>query len=201
LGRVDHRTVNAYGVEFEHIRYNSRELAALRHQLKGQPAKIKYHPGDLSRLYVFDPFENQYLEAPACDPEGYTQNLSLWKHNVIRAYLLSQSEKPNLAALGRAKREIRDIVAEAKRQKKQRTRSKIARWESTPPSGVGKKSLPAPTPPEVGSSAEELGSSPAKVKLDLPPASDSAPVEGWAITYDRPGTARDARTPRAQVRS
>ena len=62
LGRVDYRTVNPYGIEFEHLRYNAPALGALRYRLKGQRAKIKYHPGDLSRVYVFDPFENCYLE-------------------------------------------------------------------------------------------------------------------------------------------
>ena len=51
-------------------------LITLRTRLKGKPAKIKYHPADLSCLYVYDPFEQQYLRVPALDQE-YTQGLSL----------------------------------------------------------------------------------------------------------------------------
>jgi putative transposase len=191
LGRVTSRSVQTYGIEFEHLRYNTPALATLRHRLKGQHAKIKYHPGDLSRVYVFDPFENEYLEVPACDPDGYTQNLSLWKHKVIRAYALNQSEKPDLAALGRAKRAIRDIVKAAKQHKKQRTRAKIARWESTPPSQRGQAGPAALTPPEAPAATSEPSSPANRVQLDLPAAPEA---EGWAVTYDRPGTARGTLT-------
>jgi putative transposase len=190
LGRVDYRAVNRYGIEFEHLRYNAPALAALRHRLKGQRAKIKYHPGDLSRVYVFDPFEQCYLEAPACDPEGYTQNLSLWKHNVIRVYVLSRSEKPDLAALGRAKREIRDLVQAAKQNKKQRTRAKIARWESTPPSRLGHESPTLSASDGELEAAAELGRPSAPLELDPPSAAEAA---GWAVTDDRPSTRRGGR--------
>jgi putative transposase len=185
LGRVNYRSVNSYGIEFEHLRYNSPELASLRHRLQGQRVKIKYHPGDLSRVYVFDPFENYYLEAPACDPEGYTSNLSLWKHNVIRAYLLDHSEKPNPAALGRAKREIREIVQEAKRQRKQRARSKIARWESTPPSLI-KKGFSPSTSPKDQAAFPDPAPAPPRLKLELQSDLEPVPDEAWAITYDLP---------------
>jgi putative transposase len=86
LGRVFYRTINRYGIEFETLRYNTPELSALRVSLvrRGEKAKCKFHPGDLSRIYVFDPDNSCYIEVPACDLEGYTQNLSLWKHQVVR---------------------------------------------------------------------------------------------------------------------
>ncbi len=190
LGRVDYRAVNRYGIEFEHLRYNAPALATLRHQLKGQRAKIKYHPGDLSRVYVFDPFEHGYVEAPACDSEGYTQNLSLWKHHVIRAYVLSRSEKPDLAALGRAKREIRDIVKAAKHNKNQHTRAKIARWESTPPSRLGQESPALPAPAGETDAGIDAERTTAGLELDPP---STAEVAGWAVTFDRPSTTRGGR--------
>lgn len=64
LGKVDWRAVHAYGIDFECIRYNAPELTLLRHRLKeGEKAKLKFHPGDLSCIYVHDPFDGQYIAA------------------------------------------------------------------------------------------------------------------------------------------
>lgn len=147
LGRVATRSLQPYGIEFENLRYNCAALGPLRHQLAGAPVKLKYHPGDLSRVYVRDPFaqagEAQYLEVPACDPDGYTQQLSLWKHRVILRYARAQQAKPDLAALGRAKREIRALIQAAKGRKNQRGRKAMARFEGVPPSLAG---CPVPEP-------------------------------------------------------
>lgn len=138
LGRVATRTLQPYGIEFENLRYNCAALGPLRLRLDGAPVKLKYHPGDLSRVYVRDPFAQSgaaaYLEVPACDPDGYTQQLSLWKHRVIRRYARAQQAKPDLAALGRAKREIRALIQAAKGRKQQRGRKAMARFEGVPPS-------------------------------------------------------------------
>jgi putative transposase len=175
LGRVATRILQPYGIEFENLRYNCAALGPLRHRLDGKPVKLKYHPGDLSRLYVRDPLatpsEAQYLEVPACDPDGYTQHLSLWKHRVIRRYARAQQAKPDLAALGRAKREIRALIQAAKGRKSQRGRKAMARFEGVPPSlaehpvpGAGAAppapALTAPTD-ELLSLAEQLAGDPA----------------------------------------
>jgi putative transposase len=51
--------------------------------------KIKYNPSDLSQIHVYDPDERLYIPVPALAQE-YTQGLSLWKHKVIRNFVLSQ---------------------------------------------------------------------------------------------------------------
>ena len=105
LGRVDQRVIHRYGIEFERLRYNCQDLAILRARLKGETVKIKYHPGDLSHLYVFDPFEKRYIETPALDQE-YTQGLSLWKHKVILNFVRQERYEVDPAALGRARLKI-----------------------------------------------------------------------------------------------
>jgi putative transposase len=151
LGRVTTRTIQPYGIEFENLRYNCAALGPLRLRLAGGPVKLKYHPGDLSRLHLFNPFVSEgaepYLEVPACDPEGYTQHLSLWKHRVILRYARAQQDKPDLAALGRAKRDIRALIQAAKGRLGQRGRKQMARFEATSPSlverAVASASVPA----------------------------------------------------------
>lgn len=131
LGRVDYRTVQSYGIEFQSLRYNCPELTLLRTRLKksgDKRIKLKYQPSDLGSVHVYDPFEQEYIEVPALVQE-YASGLSLWKHRVIRNYVLSQQEKVDLAALGRAQRKIQEIVEDSLQKKKLRTRTRIARWQ------------------------------------------------------------------------
>ncbi len=130
LGRVAYHRIWHYGIDFETIRYNCDDLLIPRTKLKGQKVKIKYHPGDLSKIYVFDPFDERYIPVPALDQE-YTQGLSLWKHRVIRNFASREQDKPDLVALGRAKRRIREIVEAGRERKRVGTRTNIARWETS----------------------------------------------------------------------
>jgi len=129
LGRTTTRVIHHYGIEFMSLRYNSDKLVPLRTRLKGEKAKIKYHPADLSCLHVYDPFERQYIRVPALDQE-YTQELSLWKHRVIRRAVLAEQARVDIVALGRAKRKIQEIVETGRQRRRQRTRSRIARWDT-----------------------------------------------------------------------
>ncbi len=174
LGRTTTRVLHHYGIEFACLRYNCDDLLALRTRLKGQAIKIKYHPADLSCLYVFDPFEQQYLHVPALDQE-YTQGLSLWKHRVIRQAVLEAQDKVDLVALGQAKRKIQQIVDAGRQRKRQSTRTRIARWDT-----AGKPTRQAAIDPESGS----------QTPVVIPPGSVAAtPVllsgdeEQWEIGY------------------
>lgn len=133
LGRMDHRTVQPYGIEFKSLRYNSSDLTYLRTQLKKQPnkrVKLKYHPGDISRIYVFNPFDNEYIEVPALAQE-YTHELSLWKHEVILNEARKHADRVDIVALGRAQRKIQEIVDHSLSQGKKRTHAKEARWQQS----------------------------------------------------------------------
>ncbi|GLV56073.1 hypothetical protein KDH_29170 [Dictyobacter sp. S3.2.2.5] len=150
ISRNTTRTIHQYGIEFEHLRYQDHQLAALRSKLakakkyrsthtvsdqqeadalQSNRLFIKYHPGDLSRIWVLDPFSNRYLEVAAVD-QHYTENLSLWKHRVIKRY--AQEElKSNVdhEALVLAKARIQQIITEEMRlTRKIRSRHSMARW-------------------------------------------------------------------------
>lgn len=189
LGRVEYRHVHHYGIDFLNLRYNSADLALLRHRLGGEPAKIKYHPGDLSRLHVYDPFDQVYLSVPALADE-YTQGLSLWKHRIVCAYARRHQDRVDLAALGRAKRKIQEIVDTALGHKRRRGGKKLGRWETSgkPPSqtrtepaapSAPAKQLPPQDDPEPKSTAP---TSP----VDEPQWVPQPQEEDWRIRYDLP---------------
>jgi putative transposase len=184
LGRTDTRALQHYGIKFASLRYNCDDLLTLRTRVKGQTVKIKYHPADLSCLYVYDPFERQYIRVPALDQE-YTQGLSLWKHRVIRQAVLDEQEQVDLVALGQAKRKIQAIVEEGRQRKRQQTRTRIARWDT-----AGKPTRQVAT----GTSASEIEADPPPAVTEARPktitAADQAAVSietlddaEWEVSY------------------
>jgi len=164
LGRTTTRVVQHYGIEFASLRYNSADLAPLRTQLQGQPAKVKYHPADLSCLHVYDPAAERYIRVPALDQE-YTRDLSFWKHRVIRQAVLAEQAQVDMIALGQAKRKLQQLVEEGRQRKRLATRTRIARWD-TAGKPTRQAALPAPT----------ATAQPKSAPASLPPAPTAAPL-------------------------
>jgi putative transposase len=181
LSRTDTRVIHSYGLEFSSLRYNAEELLTLRTRLNGQAAKIKYHPADLSALYVYDPFEQQYLRVPALDQE-YTQGLSLWKHRVIRQAVLDEQARVDPVALGQAKRKIQAIVEEGRQRRQQGSRTRAARWEMAGQSTRALAQLESSTPPEVPVHPEAASE---VLPLSLTDAQSCEPSDhdGWEVSY------------------
>jgi putative transposase len=174
LGRVEWRVLQPSGIQFECLRYNDPSLGKLRNALNGEKVKFKYHPGDLSRIYVFDPNEKCYYEAPALDQE-YTQGLSFWKHRLIRRLAAQEVGTVDLAGLGRARQKIQEMVDRARSRKRTATRSKVARWDGKAPhSPEQKKSTGAtetPTPKALDSgTTTSLDTTLYEFDYNLPPS-------------------------------
>jgi putative transposase len=181
LSRTETRVLHPYGIEFAALRYNADELITLRTRLKGQAAKIKYHPADLSYLHVYDPFEQQYVRVPALDQE-YTTNLSLWKHRIIRQAVLEEQAQVDPVVLGLAKRKIQAIVDEGRQRKRQQTRTRIARWDM-----AGKSTREASLLEQPREEAVPLMESPAAEVIALPDQL-SRPLDildetDWEVSY------------------
>jgi putative transposase len=128
LGRTETRVLDRNGIVFEHLRYNSNsaELRRLRQRLEGSgKVKLKYHAGDLSRMYIYDPFERRYITVPSLD-QSWTQNLSLWKHRLILRTLHREGKHVNREALAQARRKIREIFESGiERQRYGRWKTKV----------------------------------------------------------------------------
>lgn len=178
LGRLEYRSIHNYGIELFNLRYNRLDarLAVLRTKLKQEQVKVKYHPGDLSRIHIFDPFEKEYLELPAVD-QAYTKGLSLWKHRVITAYMHREKGRVDEQGLGLARREIQDIVSEAKKRSKMSTRSKMARWETA---GRPAGELDDDTPKTLQAVPSVVGST--QADTDIPQANSSPTIDDFTRT-------------------
>jgi len=135
IGRVEMRTVQPSGIEFEYLWYQASKLASLRTQLERhrepgeRMVRIKYDPGDIGHIWVLDPFAQRYLKIPARDDE-YARGMTLWKHRTVVHYVLrTLKARVEASALARAKVEIHEQVAEQySRVRPGRSRVREARW-------------------------------------------------------------------------
>lgn len=84
LGYVTWRKVGPT-IEIFGLLYSCETLAVVRQQIKGEKAKIKFNPEDISLIWVYDHKNGVYIPVPALDQE-YTRGLSLWAHNIIKEY-------------------------------------------------------------------------------------------------------------------
>ena len=151
LGRVDTRTVQRTGIDFENIRYQSPDVVRLRTRVgDGTSVRIKYDPSDMGNIYVFDESAqtgelsiSSWLKIPALDQE-YAAGLSIWKHHVLNKYLNAKKQKVNPQTLLEAKRHWQQIVRnEFLQTRKIRTRKVGARFGATTDESP---STSAPTP-------------------------------------------------------
>ena len=129
IGGVIERKITRKGVEFEGLVYSSSELARLRSRAKtSAKTKVKYDPTDLSKIYVFDEDNCQFIEVPAIN-QMYSDGLTLWQHKVIKQVARREANKVDIVALALAKEKIQRIVEqEWKKSKKGKNRSTMARW-------------------------------------------------------------------------
>jgi len=181
LMRSENREVQRAGIEFESLYYRSPDLARLRTLLpsNNRTVQIKYDPGDLGAIRVFDPTTERWLAVPAAD-QDYAAGLSLWKHRIIRRYVLAEKQEVDIFGLAAAKAKIRQIVAaEYANTRKQAGRKQAARFldigvesQASTPSSVN-PSVTANTPTIVPTSSPE--SAPvAEAEPDVASSSQSA---------------------------
>ncbi|MBF6611710.1 MAG: DDE-type integrase/transposase/recombinase [Chloroflexi bacterium] len=116
MGRIEERTIQRTGINFENLRYQSPDLFRLRARLpKGAKVKFKYDPKDIGTLHVLDTTEPggaQWLPVPAIDQE-YAAGLPLKTHRLLHELFVRQRSQGQADVWERAevKRHVRELVA------------------------------------------------------------------------------------------
>ncbi len=120
-GQVTERTVQKYGVEWEHITYWSPELDRIlthpdhRSISRGQ-ASAKYavrrDPYDLSKIYLNNHHQNEVIEVPVCERwREYATGLAAFQHRACLEHArVRESQRAQPEALWRARQELTEIA-------------------------------------------------------------------------------------------
>jgi putative transposase len=191
LGRSAVRTIQRAGIDHLSLRYQSRELEALRRVLPaGTAVALTYDPEDLGALHVQIPAAQRdregaaWLRVPALHQE-YARGLSLWKHRVIQGQArVERGRAVNVEALAEAKGRIQTLVEEEfRRTRRGRRRTAGARYL-----GVGVET-PAVAPVAPAARDENVVEETLEEKAAA--ARDIAATlaePGWGIIYAPPRT-------------
>lgn len=116
-GEHEERTVQKYGVEWDHIRYWCPELDRILthpdHSLRstiGAPAKYHVHrdPYDLSKIYLHSRHANEIIELPAVQKWAeYARGLTAHQHKICRQHeLVREGQRNDPDVLMKAKASI-----------------------------------------------------------------------------------------------
>lgn len=116
-GEHEERTVQKYGVAWDHIYYWSPELdRVLTHpdhrsrSISGQPAKYQVHrdPYDLSKIFLHSRHADEIIELPAVEKwVNYTHGLTAHQHRLCRQHeLVREEQRSDPIALMKAKAAI-----------------------------------------------------------------------------------------------
>lgn len=86
--------------------------------------QIKYDPQNLTYIYAFDPYENEWFQVPTSNPE-YTTGLTFYQHELIRK-IAKENGKANPATheLLTYRQELIVLVEQLRRSTKLKERSR-----------------------------------------------------------------------------
>lgn len=175
LGRSEQRQLTHKGIELYGLFYNSAELTSLRRKHGDKlSVEIRIDASDLGQIIVLSPFGNEIYKAFALDA-AYAKNLSKWQHDVCKRFAAIELQKFTPDSWLEAKYQIAKLIDEEFMHKKQKTRTKVARYKGD--ALANKKEMPTttasiehtPAPITLNQSNESLLEPlPADTQLEVP---------------------------------
>jgi putative transposase len=172
LGRNEVRRLTHKGIELYGLLYNSSELTILRRDLGDKfDVEIRVDAADIGKIIVFSPDKRQMFTVHSLSPK-YAAGLSEWQHRVCKRYAATQNKFDDKGWL-EAKLHIAELIQDEVLHKKQRTRSRVARYNENAKPIVAAE----PTTPQISYSVTSV----AQIKeqpqqpVNAPPA--PSPVE------------------------
>lgn len=112
------------GIRFLGLIYQNDRLVHLRRRI-GSTAKVKFRyqaEGYLSRIFVFDPTENNYFPVASAHPE-YADRTTLYQHRLLRKMAREQRiNNPSLRDLLKARSELQQLIVQSRSSPKRHER-------------------------------------------------------------------------------
>ncbi|MFY0803577.1 Mu transposase C-terminal domain-containing protein [Peribacillus frigoritolerans] len=119
LMKLGKGSIQRTGIRFRHLYFQSESLFKLWHEITKKSLKnsveFKYDPTDLSKIYVYNPFNFSYIET-MCTNQEYTQGLNEYTHNVIIKKLNEEAKDIDKEALAAARYELEQMIAGEQKQ-------------------------------------------------------------------------------------
>lgn len=127
IGLVEERTVQAYGIDVNNIRYNGPAVARIVNGYgAGTPVRVVVDPEDVGEIQVWGPDDEEPAPVPAKSFDFYN-GLTLFQSTLIHSKVKEDGLSTHDAeALRRAKHQISEAVVQLLGSRKQRDRRRSA---------------------------------------------------------------------------
>lgn len=147
LGHSEERRLTHKGIELYGLLYNSPELTTLRMKLGDKlDVEVRVDGADIGHIIVLSPDKTRMFKVPALS-FNYANGLSVWQHRVCKRFAARELDKYDSTSWLKAKLTISKFIEDEFMHKKQKTRTKIARYKgATKPITVEQPETPAPHP-------------------------------------------------------
>lgn len=134
---LERRTIQDYGIQLDFLRYHSPVLRAFhRQEHKKEQFVVRYDPRDLSRVFLFNPEDGEYLEIPRAN--AHFPAVALWEVKAAIKHLKEAGADPDdEAAIHRAIERMRrmdeDAIEKSKRARRNVELRRLDRLSRLPP--------------------------------------------------------------------
>jgi putative transposase len=171
LGKSEVRRLTHKGIELDGLFYNSLSVATLR-QRYGEKldVEVRVDSADLGKIIVFSPDMREMYSVPALRTD-YAHSLSAWQHRVCKRYAAQQLKQYSADSWLDAKARIAELIESEFMLKKQKSRTRIARYREEPTRPEDFIAAPEDPFAQSGSVAAEPLSTEAPAGIE--PAADS----------------------------
>lgn len=130
FSRVERRRLDKDGIDFDWLRYQCRDLEAIRKKYGDVDVDIHVMDDDLGWITVCVPDSNVVIRVEAVD-QNYAKGLTRWQHKMCKRYQKRKYEVENqVLSLYEAKMGILDLIQEDLVKIKRKTRSRQARFKN-----------------------------------------------------------------------
>jgi len=130
LGQSAKRILSHKGIELDGLFYNSPELTLLRRKMGEKlDVEVRVDNSNLGYIAVLSPVKGEVFRVPALKFE-YANGLSKWQHRICKRFASQQMKSFDSEGWLEAKDRIRQLIDNEFMYKKQRTRTRVARYKN-----------------------------------------------------------------------
>lgn len=112
--KVKQGSIQRTGIQYDTMHYMSNDLGDLARKLLSKPKKnrlvsFKFDPTDLTKIYVYDEFDDKYIIAEVVEKE-YANGINAYSHKVYKKLAREEYSTVNRVSLSKARIKIENLM-------------------------------------------------------------------------------------------
>jgi putative transposase len=133
LMKIETGSIQRTGIRHNNLHYQSNEFGELQRKLQVKPINqrlvtFKFDPTDISKIYVYDEFDDAYIIADVVEQE-YAVGMNLYTHKAVTKLARKEMASVDRVSLANAKKRMAVLVKAEGKNTKIARRKNIARMK------------------------------------------------------------------------